>query len=142
MSSHTVPLNTLSLPAPLSDVIVTTVPAGEVSVISRSALKVCVIKVVRFTSCITLPAPDTLIVEVTTAGPVGIAVGVALLALVLAIVGGADNPLTTTDQLSMEPPSPPRSSLTVIVQVPLGSSPIKAPKASSATSGVAAVRFT
>jgi hypothetical protein len=35
-SSQTVPLNMLSLPAPLSVVMVTIVPAGEVNVMSKS----------------------------------------------------------------------------------------------------------
>jgi hypothetical protein len=46
-SSQSVPLKTLSFVLPLSVVIVTTVPAGEVSRMSRSELSVCKIVVLR-----------------------------------------------------------------------------------------------
>ncbi len=49
-SSQTVPSKTLSLLPPLSVVNVTTVPAGEVMVMSRSALNVCTMWVNRLTS--------------------------------------------------------------------------------------------
>jgi hypothetical protein len=39
------------------------------------------------------------------------------------------------------PPSPAASSLMVIVQVPFGSSPMKAPSASSVASGLASVEM-
>lgn len=71
-------MNTLSLPPPLSDVSVTIVPAGEVIVISRSALNVWVRLVNISTSYKYVGAPLTTTVELTTAGPVGMAVGVAL----------------------------------------------------------------
>ena len=45
-------------------------------------------------------------------------------------------------QFASEPPSPARASETVIVQVPFGSSPMKAPNASSGVSGVAVVWLT
>src|SRR6185295_11732798 len=75
-SSQKVPLNTSSFPAPLSVVRVTTVPAGDIRVMSRSAAKVWVRLVVRSRSNRYGPAPETTTVEVTTAGPVGMAVGV------------------------------------------------------------------
>jgi hypothetical protein len=60
----------------LSVVRVTTVPAGDVIVTSRSAAKVCVMWVVTLRSNRYGPAPETTTVEVTTAGPVGMATGV------------------------------------------------------------------
>src|ERR1044072_9745138 len=75
-SFHTVPLYTLSLVPALSVVMVTTVPAGDVSVMSRSPGKVWVMKVVMSTSRIEVPAPAMTIDEVITAGPPGMAVGV------------------------------------------------------------------
>ena len=66
----------LSLLAPLSVVIVVIVPAGDWSVMSRSLEYVWVRFVNRSRSVRYAPAPATSIVDVTTAGPVGIAVGV------------------------------------------------------------------
>ena len=90
-----------------------------------------------------MPAPATTSVEVTTAGPVGIATGVDWVTVgTVVMIGALGNVVTASDQLSRLPPSPARSSEIVIVQVPFGSSPMNAPIASSGTSGVAVVRFT
>src|SRR4051812_26884305 len=55
---------------------VTTVPAGDISVIARSPLKLCVMNVWSVTSQSTAPAPLTVSCDVTTAGPVGMTTGV------------------------------------------------------------------
>ena len=82
LSSQSVPLKTLSFAPPLSEVIVTTVPAGDVSVMSRSALLVWVMVVVRRSEMRNGSlAAGTVIVEVTTAGPVGDRLGPSVLAV-------------------------------------------------------------
>src|ERR1044072_404826 len=136
-SFHTVPLYTLSLVPALSVVMVTTVPAGDVSVMSRSPGKVGGMKVVMSTSRIEVPARAMTIDEVITAGPPGMAVGVDCVAAVLAVVGALGKVVTASDQLSRLPPSTAGASEMVSVQVPLGFSPMKAASGSSATSGVA-----
>ena len=82
---------------------------------------------------------------------VGVAVGVAVGVFVGVAVGvfvGVGVATTqlmvyiSSDHLASEPPSPPASSEIVIVQVPFGFSPMKAPIASSGTSGEAVVRLT
>ena len=71
----------------------------------------------------------------------GIAVGVEF-AYDVALASGAPARLwMSSRQLSSAPPSPARSSKTVIVQVPFGFSPLKAASASSGTSGVAVWLF-
>jgi hypothetical protein len=65
-----VPLKTLSFVPPLSVVSVTTVPAGEVRVMSRFDAFVCLMNVFRSRSTRYVPAPDTLITDVTSGVPV------------------------------------------------------------------------
>ena len=55
---------------------VTTVPAGDFSVMSRSALNVCRMKFVSRTRPIIGPAPDTVMFEVATASGSGLGVSV------------------------------------------------------------------
>ena len=103
----------------------------------------CVMKVVALTSRMAVPAPATTMVELTTAGPVGIATGVVWVRVgSVAVIGAFGSVVTSSDQAFRLPPSPARSSEMVRVQVPFGSSPMNAPMASSGTSGVAVVRLT
>jgi hypothetical protein len=83
-----VPLKTLSFVAALSVVIVTTVPAGDVNVMSRSPGNVWRIAVVRSTSQITPVKPETTIVEVTVEVS-GMGSGVELVKVVVAAPQGA-----------------------------------------------------
>jgi hypothetical protein len=75
-SSHTVPLKTFAAPSPLSEVSVTTVPDGEVIVMSRSPAFACWRNVVTFTSRRYVFSPDTTIDDVVT--PLSVS-GVAVL---------------------------------------------------------------
>src|SRR4051812_9923757 len=65
-SSQRVPAKTLSNDPPLSVVSVTTVPAGDVSVMSMSLARVCAMFVVTSTSPMFGARPDTTIVDVVT----------------------------------------------------------------------------
>src|SRR4051812_17066455 len=65
-SSQRVPAKTLSNDPPLSVVSVTTVPAGDVSVMSMSLACVCAMSVVTSTSPMFGARPDTTIVDAVT----------------------------------------------------------------------------
>src|SRR5262245_38274779 len=109
---------------------------------SKSSANVCVMAVISVTLVMDAPAPATTTVDVTTAGPVGIATGVLFVAMVVVSIGAAGSVTTSSVQLASEPPSPARSSEMVIVQVPFGFSPRNAASGSSGTSGEATTLLT
>ena len=126
---------------PLSVEIVTTVPAGDRSVRSRSPGKVWRRNVVRRTFAISGPAFATTKLEVDTAGESKSAVGVPFVNVRVVVGGAAGRAVSSRPQLVSSPLNPEVSSEIRSVQTPFGSSPWNAPSASSTTAGVRTTLF-
>src|SRR5262245_22675377 len=141
-SAQSVPLKTFDLLLPLSVESVTMVTLGDRSVISRSPQCGCVIPVTTETLQSRVPNPTgTSIVDVAV--PLsGIGTTVVLdgekREMTLGALGRA---AMERDHPSRDPVCPATSSPTRSVQVPFGSSPMKAPSASSGARGLAATPF-
>ena len=141
-SFHKVPANAFTTPTALSVVSVTTVPAGDVSVTSRSSLKVCGSIVYTFRSTRNGCTPDTTVCDDTTAGPVGTVTGVVLSNDVVWVGIAAGSAVRASDHPFRLPTLPGVSSKTVSVQVPFGFSPRKRSSGSSGTSVLATTPLT
>ena len=123
LSSHSVPLKMLRAVPPLSVTSVTIVPAGDVSVISKSLGVGCVMNVLTRTWPIWVPAPATTMDDAVTAGESANVTGVEFVIDVVVEAGATGSVLSSIPQLESVPPLPERSSETLRVQLPRGFSP-------------------